>query len=102
MISSLFFPLLVRIKGRPVLPLPEHPPDMNPNAPVLIIFYNPEAGTSALMEAVETCGATLLYRNGAPHSLAVALPDTLPAATAERFFWQVRGVVLVYRENKAA
>lgn len=75
---------------------------MSPYGSVLIIFYDPEAGTSALMEAVETCGGVLLYRAGSPHSVAVALPPDLPAAAAERFFWQVRGVVLVCSEHQAA
>lgn len=66
----------------------------------LIIFYDPDiTDTTALIQAVNQYGATLLYRYNILHGIAVAIPQDQILENAEHYFYQIQGVQLINRDH---
>lgn len=66
---------------------------------ILIIYYDKEIGNTYLLKAVETYGATIIYRYKALHGLSIRIPDNKSVTQAITYFKKVKGVSSVHRNQ---
>lgn len=66
----------------------------------LIIYYDPEAGNEALLDAAKKYGSEVLYVYKIINGIAVTVPKNKAVSDAIKFYEKIPGVISVNKDQK--
>lgn len=66
----------------------------------LIIYYNPETGNGALLDAAKKYGSEVLYVYKVINGIAVTVPKNKSVSDAIKFYEKIPGVLSVNKDQK--
>lgn len=66
----------------------------------LIIYYNPETGNGALLDAAKKYGSEVLYVYRVINGIAVTVPKNKSVSDAIKFYENIPGVLSVNKDQK--
>lgn len=66
----------------------------------LIIYYDPEAGNEALLDAAKKFGSEVLYIYKIINGIAVTVPTNKAVSDAIKFYEKIPGVLSVNKDQK--
>jgi hypothetical protein len=69
------------------------------NSHTLIIFYDVQIGNKALLKAVQSYGAKILYQYKNFNGIAISIPDNKTLDESITYFQKVKGVLSVNKDR---